>query len=187
MTATAGDLLSPGLLDGMPHRSDRLIGYTRESVEAYMDSSPIHRIEGIWRFTATGATVAIERFSDKDRHPDVTLYRIVLLRTPVRTLMPGTIMGYIAPTAKRDTYDARIYTSVDGCLLTDPKQFTLTLAEDSRLSFKLEKKGISISFRRWLPYIFRMGIRQYDTRDASMDGCLKIYPTAAKPSEPIYL
>ena len=51
-----------------------------------------HRIEGIWQFPNTGATVAIERVSARAQLAGATAYNMVVVRSENRTIPPGTIM-----------------------------------------------------------------------------------------------
>ncbi len=165
--------------------------YDRPVVERRLDSKPLHVIEGIWQFTTDGATVVIERDTGSgSTFNQATRYRMVIMRSPVRSIMPGTLMGTLAPTAKRGIYSATLYTDSDGgSRLLKPKKFTLTLTDDSRLSFR--RNGMKLHMRLWrlLPYLSRLGI--YTTTDRSgedLDGCVRIYPAPVNgPVEPRYL
>ncbi|MDE6264095.1 MAG: hypothetical protein K2M11_03010 [Paramuribaculum sp.] len=148
-----------------------------------------HRIEGIWQFPNTGATVAIERVSDRAQLPGATAYDMVVVRSENRTIPPGTIMGKIAPSAKSDVFDAMIYSSAGRkARLTAAKHFTLTLGEGgSRLVFKRVKSKYSFNFWRMLPYMFRYAVRRNDNTGEAPLGCIKIFPEPEIPAEPRYL
>ncbi|MBD5173309.1 MAG: hypothetical protein HDT08_01545 [Bacteroidales bacterium] len=152
------------------------------------DSGP-HRIEGIWQFPGSGATVAIERITDRSKLPGAVTYNMVVVRSENRTIKPGTLMGVLAPTAKSNTYDAAIYTSAGRkARLTAPKHFTLTLGEEnSRLIFKRVKSKYSLNLWRILPYMFRYAVRQNNNTGEAPVGCIKIFPLPDAPSEPRYL
>ncbi len=180
--------ITDNFLDRLPKRSERIDGYSHETAEHYLSTSPVHRIEGIWQFTASGISVVIERYISDKIPSDATCYRMVLLRAPDRSIIPGSIMGYLSPTAKRDVYDSRIYTNFDGSIFMSAKRFTITMTDDERLTFKPEKKGIKFNFYRLLPRTFRIGISGQDTRDATLDGCIRIFPEPVNgPLEPRYL
>lgn len=191
--ATAENVISDNFLDCLPEKSERINGYTRKKVENYLSTSTIHRIEGIWQFTASGVMVVVERFQSSDIPDGAACYRMVLLRAPERSVVPGLVMGYIAPTARKGVYDSRIYTDFDGQIFLDAKRFTITMNDDARLSFKPEKKGLRFSFYhlfpRLLPRSYRFGLSGEDTRDASLDGCIRVFPepTDGDWIEPRYL
>lgn len=177
LAGVAVNPVSDNFLDRIPQRSETIAGYTRERAEDYLSSSAIHRIEGIWQFTASAITVVVERYRSDDIPQDAVCYRMILLRAPERRVIPGTVMGYLAPTAKRDVYDSRIYTDFDGTGFLTARRFTIAMTDDdTRLSFKPEKKGVKINFYRLLPRSLRIGISSRDTRDASLDGCVRLYP-----------
>lgn len=164
--------------------------YERDAVKARLDAMPLHSIEGIWQFAADGATIAIER--DNDGCPvtdDAVRYRMVIMRSPVRSVRPGTVMGHISPTAKRGSYSATIFTDSDGgSRLLKPKKFTLTLSNDSHLSFHKHGLKIKVRFWRLIPYISRLGITTREDTPRDLDGCVRIYPMPTSgPVEPIYL
>ncbi len=188
---TGRNLLSDNdFLGNVPSRSVRLAGYSREGVEHYLLHGPVHRLEGMWMFTASDALVAIERFADgEEANGRMPRYRIVIVASPCRSMVPGTVMGYIGVTSRKNVYDAMIYTVTEGATLTTPRRFTVRLGDnDTRLSFTPVKKGLAVSVRRLFPYLFRVGIREYDTREESLDGCVRVGANGVSViSEPRYL
>ena len=148
-------------LDRVPQLSERLPGYdTVSEVTERMAEMPLHSIEGLWRFAAE------------------------------LSLRPGTVMGYLSPTAKRGVYDARLYTGRTdaGTALHSPRTYTVTLTDsDSRLS--LNRYGTSYRFNWWrlLPYMYSRLISRTDKKASGIEGCLRVYPSPAIPMEPRYL
>ena len=122
------------VLDKVPSVSERLEGYENPDVVIdRLSAIPLHSIEGVWRFAAEGTLMAIERTEDRGLHPEeagTMTYRMIVVRAADLSLRPGTVMGYLAPTAKRGVYDARIYTGRTdaGTQLHSPKKFTLPSA-----------------------------------------------------------
>lgn len=173
----------------LPKESETLLGYERDSVIRRMKQLPLHHIEGLWQFTANGATIAIERYIDNNTpHDGASRYRIVIVSSPRLSIRPGTVMGIMIPTAKPNVYDAHIYTDFDGgTTLTGAKRFVLTLSEDSRLAFNQDKSGIKINLWRILPYMFRYSVTYKNERPRNLDGCVRIYPTPSTPLQPRYL
>ena len=187
----ASSLFAPAqTIDLMPAQSQVLKGYERDSVIARMKQAPLHHIEGVWQFVDEGATIAIEKFNpDNISGVQDNFYRIVIIKSPMRAIEPGTVMGYVTSTAQRNIYDAHIYTSggLSG-LLSKPKTFTLNLSDDNLLSFKEYKTEININLWRLLPYIHRVGISVKDTRPKGLDGCFRVFPVSnKKPLNPRYL
>lgn len=174
----------------IPNQSEVLEGYEKDSVIARMKEMPLHNIEGVWQFVNDGAIIAIERFNpDNIAGIQNNHYRMVIIKSPMRAIEQGTVMGYITSTAKRNIYDASIYTSggLEG-ILSLPKTFTLNLSDDNLLSFNEYKTEININLWKWVPYIYRVGFSITDTRPKGLDGCARIYPISnSKPLNPRYL
>lgn len=130
--------------------------------------------------------MAIERMTENP----ATVYRMVVIRAADRRLRPGTVMGYLTATAKRDTYDARIYTSrsLGGTALYAPKTYTLTLTDsDTRIS--LRRYGTKMVFNWWrlLPYMYRYVFSRRDREPGDIEGCVRVYPDPDIPLTPRYL
>lgn len=173
----------------LPTVSPILEGYKdRDSIEYRIKSSGPHRIEGIWQFQADGSTIAIER-DHAANHGEGLSYRMVILRSSNRLLRPGTLIGILYPTGKKETFDAEIYTSdADGGKLRSAKKFTLTLEDnDSRIVFRRQKSKYTVNLWRLIPYMWRGVIRTRDNIGEAPDGCVKIFPTSTVSAEPRYL
>ena len=175
----------------IPSQSIVIDGYEKASVIARMKQAPLHNIEGVWQFVDDGAVIAIERFNpDYIAGTQTNHYRMVIIKSPVLSIERGTVMGYIISTAKRNIFDAYIYTSggLEG-LLSKPKTFTLNLSDDNLLSFNEYKTEVKINLWRWLPYIYRVGLSITNSRPKGLDGCIRIYPLSATqpPLNPRYL
>ena len=181
---------SANILDQLPQESHTLEGYNIDSVKTRMSQAPLHNIEGVWQFLDNATTIAIERINDdaSSQYLHQYVYRIVIINPEQLSIEPGTIMGYISATAKKDHYEAYIYTdsSLEG-LLSIPKKFTLNLS-DNHLVFNEYKTSVSINLWRWIPYIYRVGVSIKNTRPKGLDGCVRIYPqSTSAPLTPRYL
>lgn len=181
------------LVEKLPPVAEVVAGYASEAqIKERMEQAPLHSVEGIWQFPSTGAVVAVERDEARDKGGLAVRYRMVVVRSPQRTLRPGTVMGLLAPTAKKNVYAAEIYTASDGgSRLRSPRSFTLTLTDDARLSF-VRNSGLKVytNIFRMIPYLSRVSFRiyrqQHSPRD--LDGCLRLYPMPASgPINPVYL
>lgn len=181
-------------LDNVPAMSLTLAGYDNAAVVTErMEAMPLHSIEGLWRFAAEGTLMAIERDDSREISPDeagTMVYRMVIVNAADLSLRPGTVMGYLSPTAKRGVYDARIYTGRTDAATTlhSPKTCTLTLSDsDSRLV--IARYGSSLRFNWWrlLPYMYSRLISRREKSPGNIDGCLRVFPAPAIPAEPRYL
>lgn len=190
----AAKLIEQKAIDKTPRISVMVKGYdTAAEVIDRMASMPLHSVEGLWRFAAEGTLMAIEKEEDSNFSPDdagTVTYRMVIVRAADMSLRPGTVMGYLSPTAKRGVYDGRIYTGRTdaGTALHSPKTFTLTLGDDeNRLA--ISSYGSSLHFNWWrlLPYMYRRLITKSEKRPGDIDGCLRVFPTPSVPMEPRYL
>lgn len=181
------------LVEKLPPVAEVVAGYASETqIKKRMEQAPLHSVEGIWQFPSTGAVVAVERDEARDKGGLAVRYRMVVVRSPQRTLRPGTVMGLLAPTAKKNVYAAEIYTASDGgSRLRSPRSFTLTLTDDARLSF-VRNSGLKVytNIFRMIPYLSRVSFRIYRQQHSSrdLDGCLRLYPMPASgPINPVYL
>lgn len=183
---------SKQLVEHLPAHSYVVPGYYNpDSVRVAMQQRALHRIEGIWAFPSDGASVVIERYADSATLGDEAVrYRMLILRSPCRSLRPGTVMGYLSATSRPGVYAAQIYTSGNGgATLSRPKDFTLTLIDDAHLSFRQHSRKVRVNLWRLIPYMSRIGLRIGDSdAPADLDGCTRIYPRPLNgPAEPRYL
>ena len=91
LLAASLSLAAADHIDTLPQVSQTLSGYADiDSIKRRLTSLPLHIIEGIWQFPADGATVVIERFNpDNTRDDGAARYRIVILRSPQRSMIPA--------------------------------------------------------------------------------------------------
>ena len=180
------------LVEKLPPVSEIVTGYaSADEVRQRRRQAPLHAVEGSWQFPSTGAVVAIELDESKGEGGYAVRYRMVIIKSPQRTIRPGTVMGIIAPTAKKNVYAAEIYTSGNGgTRLRSPRGFTLTLADNAHLSFT-KNSGLKVytNLFRLIPYLSRVSFRIYSQQHAprDLDGCLRVYPVPVEPVNPIYL
>ncbi len=190
LLASAGLISAKTASIDIPRYSEVLPGYTPEVVEERLAASPLHAVEGLWRFPGEGSILAIER--PATRRPlgeRQDIYLMVAVAPVDRAVRPGTVMGVLAATAKKDVYDCRLYTSStdDGRLLTSPKKFLLQLADDNRIVFKPYGKKLKIRWWKLFPYMFRRVFTQEGTIPDDLDGCVRVFPEPLPPIEPRYL
>lgn len=150
---------------------------------------PLSPAEGIWEMAADGAMFAIERVDDSDSETLPRELRIVILRSPLRRVRPGAVMGTARPTVKPGVYEARINTKISELgALSLPRKFTLTLnGEQNAMTIQPFKSPVKVNFLRMIPYLYR-AVRLQDSRPEGLDGAIKIYPPQpVNPLTPVYL
>lgn len=151
--------------------------FDRFNARSHFDDIQPDRIEGIWRLTSDDdARFAIIR------HPRLNCYLMITVDATNRLIMPGTLMGALAPTAKKDVYDAEIYTSTSGSALSRPKPFVLTLNPlQNALIFEDGSTKTKINLWRLIPYMYRFTVSRHNQRPDNLDGALRIYPLPDHP------
>lgn len=115
---------------------------------------------------------------------------MVMLRSPWRTIRPGTVIGHLQPTPKRGVYQARLYTDFGRRSgLSISRGFTLTLNDDaSTMTFQPFKTLLRINIFRLLPYMYRRVVEPQQSRPEGLSGAVKILPYSdSHPLSPIYL
>lgn len=161
---------------------------------------------GLWRATIDAATVAIlpaKAWQRRGCSPisgelanvlrDDALVMVVV-GSPTPGLQPGMVMGMMTPASKKGVYRARIFTKYKHSdrRFASPRNFVLTLHDDSHLSMRAIHKGIEVDPWRFLPYMFRgialRGVIKYrDDTPADLDGFVRIFPLTANSQSPIIL
>lgn len=161
-----------------------------DSVISRFSVRPLAPLEGIWRFSATGAIVAIEmdHLSPVGNFQDT--YTVTIIESARRSVMPGTVMGHIVPAAGAGIYHASLCTDFDGgSRLFRIRKFSLRLTDDSHLAFKPLGWQVRMQIWRVIPYLNRFPVKSVTRdRDDAYDGCVRIYPrSGAVPVIPVYL
>lgn len=175
-------------LHTLPAESNVLAGYADvDSVEARLAQLPLSPIEGVWQMAAEGATFVIERV-EASTHLAPAELRIIIVRSPKRSIRPGTVVGHAVTTARPGVYQARLYSSfAPRSGLISPRSFTLEVNDDM-LVFKPIKAPVKVNLFRLLPYMYRRVFTLQDSHPEGIDGAMRLFPrTAAHPLTPIYL
>lgn len=143
------------------------------NADAYLEGRGLTSIEGVWRTSGSEGMMAIVADSGTIFH------RIIVLESPDRNILPGTVMGVCTALGRNNSYDARIYTteSTSG-VLAKPKRFTLTLSDDGRLIMEPITNKLKVNLWRFLPYMFRMSVVRVNNRPDNLDGAVRVYPEA---------
>lgn len=174
----------------IPSHSSVLSGYADvDSVRRSIDERGASDIEGIWEIAGSQNMIVIEPCTDqKITHTGIKCLQIVLLSSPRRSIRPGTVLGYIIPSARAGYYDARLYTENIRSVLQRYRRFTMRLTDDGHMSMSAVKPAWRLTLRHTFNFLVRAGISQQQVQDHLMEGFIKLYPTAGiKPLKPVYL
>ena len=161
-------------------------GIDDAAVREMLTAHPSDAVEGIWSATADGARIAIIPGMPPGfpKHSG-NGYLLVILDSPRAGIVPGTVMGWCSPSARKGYYDSRIFTRCDGVDLSSPRRFTLHLTDDARLSMTEVHEGLEFVPWRILPYMFRSLLRERHDRARELDGLLRIWPAGlGEPLKP---
>ena len=154
-------------------------------------------IGGIWQSTIDGSTVGIvpayawahatgAPLPERERTNSAE-WLLIFIDTPMPRVQPGTIAGWFTLTAQPRTYDARLFTKRSKNEFKRPKQFILTLHDETHLSLRKIHKGVKVNPWRFLPYFIRGSFSSQDDTPKNLDGFLKVWPEPAHPISPRYL
>lgn len=151
--------------------------YEPELVKRRIDNIGPAPIEGLWKFTSDGATVAIERASGyvaPDALPDS--YNIVMVEPVDNSVARGTLIGRITPTALESSFDCTLFLNPSVFGERKSHRFTIQMNDEGHISFMKVKSGTSVSLWRWIPYLFRVTVVRRDERNPRLDGAIRVYP-----------
>lgn len=149
-----------------------------DSIAARLDSLRSDPLEGLWRIGAGDDEVLFAIAPAPGRE---NVFDILLLESPDWRMPEGTVCGHASASGKPGVYDCRMLASP---LDRDPariRHFTSALElsdEGRRLVFRPYSSSPRISLRRWIPYFFRVGVIEKDTRPNDLLGAVRIYPPA---------
>lgn len=185
LAAVASDFLR-----SLPTVSTVLAGYNDvDSVAGRLAALPLCPAEGVWQMTDGGATFAIERAEPSTAYAPARL-RMIMVRSPWRSIRPGTVLGHLEPTARPGVYEARIYSGfAQRTGLSLPRAFSLKL-NDERTVMTLApfKSPLKFNLFRLLPYMYRRVVEPQQSRPDGLDGAVRIAPAAdGHPLTPVYL
>ena len=163
----------------LPPRSRLIEPYSEGIAYAGMDSTAIDLIEGIYYYPDENMTVALVANADREE-PNYT-HCLLLVESENAMLAPGTIVGYVEPTAESHKVYMHLYSEQMGEGLYMPVRCTATFSSDystvtfTRPSVKLR---LRINFSRFLPTLFSgIGISAEMSNPKHTLGMKKIYPT----------
>lgn len=181
LTAAANDFLK-----SLPGASALVEGYADvDSVEARLAAMPLLPAEGLWQMTDGGAIIAVERYVEPTLpfQSQVSTFRLVMVKSPVRRVRPGTVIGYAVTTAKNGVLEARLYSDfARESRLSVPRTFYLQLSTDgSTLTFKAKKSRLAVNPFKLLPYLYRHAVTIRQNTPDDLNGAVRLFPPMVSP------
>lgn len=159
-------------------------------VKSRLAASPLNHLEGIWKLGGEQTVVAIERCPNPAIvSPGMEIYQIVIIDSPRCSITPGTTLGYAVASGRRNTYDARLYTSTIRNLLHRHARFTLTLdADETHLNLSPVKSQWKILLRNTFHFLMRIGVYHDPQVNSDINGFTRLFPASTgRPDQPVYL
>lgn len=135
--------------------------------------------KGIWIFPDEDCEVAVVPVSESR----ADTYKIVVLFEPDLLPPPGTVIGYLMPTASPATWHATLYTSTDDDAMKSPREFTATFSyarqgEEASLTFESTRTTATFNPLGLIPFLRRiLKIRRDDPAKKIPYGLRRIAPT----------
>lgn len=164
------------LASDIPEQSVVLPHIDRESFERRLLATDMQPLEGVWYYPNEEMTLGVERWHGQHNIE----FRLILLESTDLELMPGTVMGFIARSAKPDKLQLWLYSQRRGALLRDPLECVATLNEyGDVLTFDPPKWNIKLraNFGRFLPSLFRgISITPEYKKEQLPVGFRKVFP-----------
>lgn len=148
-------------------------GMDMTNIYGFFQSRKPSAVEGLWRMSGSDGTFAV--VADEG----TVFCRLVVIDSEDLSVVPGDVMGVCTAAGKKNSYDARIFTSVEDGKLGAPKRFTLTLSDDGHLIMAPVSDRLRVNLWRMLPYMFRTAVTRVNDRPKNLDGALRIYPEPA--------
>lgn len=167
-------------IGGIPEGSTLMAGdYSLDAVEQRLRAMPLQPIEGLWYYNEERTTLLIER-TDAEASDLKLTYRIVYVDSDDYGILPGTIVGYVEPSAEHDKYALWIYSEMSTSALVHPLKCVATLSRESDILTFVKarwKLKFRANFARFLPSLFK-GISlltEYDDAKVPL-GFRKVFP-----------
>ncbi|MDO4511479.1 MAG: hypothetical protein Q4B68_06665 [Bacteroidales bacterium] len=165
----------PAVAD-VPKTTLVLPGIDEATMRERFDEMDLQRMEGIWEYPAEEMKLAIERYKGEKN----IAYRIILLASNDLCLLPGTVVGYIAPSADPKKFHLWMYTERSKTGLKSPMECVATLS-DQATSITFDpphyRVKVRINLVRFFTKIFQgVSVRPEKVEEKLPVGFRKVYP-----------
>lgn len=150
--------------------------WDQDSIAKALGDHELDIIEGVWQFPDDGARLMILRST-------AYTYNIVLLDSPRLDVRPGIVIGKAKITPTPRTYDAELTNSPSGDRSLRKSTTKIVVTPEGMLRLSPYSQGLSVSFRRWIPYFLRLTFKLTGKPDG-LEGAVKVYPVQDSSYKP---
>lgn len=150
--------------------------WDQDSITKALSNHELDIIEGVWQFPDDGARLMILRST-------AYTYNIILLDSPRLDVRPGIVIGKAKITPIPRTYDAVLSNSSSGDKSLRKSTTKLVVTPEGMLRLSPYSQGLSVSFRRWIPYFLRLTFKINDKPDG-LEGAVRVYPVEESDYKP---
>lgn len=155
--------------------------WDEDSIAHIFSGRVVDDVEGVWRFPRGGAVLLICRSS-------MSSYDIRVIDSPRLDMRPGTKIGVMYETPKKNTYDGNLKLKPLGkSIKLKSSDMVFKVNDDGYLCLYPYKTGYSISFKRLFYRFFKIPIIENDDKPEGLIGAKRIYPPVYNPRTPICL
>lgn len=155
--------------------------WDEDSIAHIFSGRTVDDVEGVWRFPRGGAVLLICRAS-------AISYDIRVLDSPRLDMRPGTKIGEIYETPKKNTYDGNMRLKPLGKKVKlKSSDMVFKVTDDGYLCLYPYKTGYSISFKRLFYRFFKIPIVENEGKPDGLIGAKRIFPPVKNPRIPICL
>ncbi|MCQ2289789.1 MAG: hypothetical protein MJZ63_00745 [Muribaculaceae bacterium] len=169
-------VIAHSAIAGVPKDTEILPGIDEATMKAKFAEMDLQHMEGIWEYPNEQMKLAIERYQGEKN----IAYRIILLASTDLELLPGTVVGYIAPSADPKKCQLWMYTERSKVGLQSPMECVATLSADgTSLTFDPPhyKVKVRLNLVRFFTKIFRgVSVIPEKVEEKLPVGFRKVYP-----------
>lgn len=155
--------------------------WDQDSISKMFSDRVVDNVEGVWRFPRGGAVLLICKSS-------VSSYDILILDSPRLDMKPGTKIGEMYETPKKNTYDGNLkLKSLGKSIKLKSSDMVFKVTEDGYLCLYPYKTGYSISFKRLFYRLLKISIIDNGDKPDGLTGAKRVFPPVENPRDPICL
>lgn len=155
--------------------------WDQDSIAKIFSDRIVDDVEGVWRFPRGGAVLLICKSS-------ATSYDIRILDSPRLDMKPGTKIGEMYETPKKNTYDGNLkLKSLGKSIKLKSSEMVFKVTDDGYLCLYPYKTGYSVSFKRLFYRLLKISIIDNGDKPDGLTGAKRVFPPIENPRVPICL
>lgn len=123
---------------------------------------------GTWRILSSGA-----EFSVTHSPTQADVYLLAMEHSPDMSVLPGTPIGEMRRTATPGRFVATMC-ATPGKLFAKKRNLVISLNANGSMRFEPYSKGKRITLWRWIPYFFRVTVRDPLKPPSDIEGAVRV-------------